>query len=38
MAEPRLIMLDEPMAGVNPALTQSLLEHVKVAARPKAAR
>ncbi len=29
MAEPRLIMLDEPMAGVNPALTQSLLEHVK---------
>ena len=22
-------MLDEPMAGVNPALTQSLLEHVK---------
>ncbi len=29
MAEPRLIMLDEPMAGVNPALTQSLLGHVK---------
>jgi neutral amino acid transport system ATP-binding protein len=29
MADPRLIMLDEPMAGVNPALTQSLLEHVK---------
>ncbi|HKX75621.1 MAG TPA: ABC transporter ATP-binding protein [Acidimicrobiia bacterium] len=29
MAEPRLVMLDEPMAGVNPALTQSLLEHVK---------
>jgi ABC-type branched-subunit amino acid transport system ATPase component len=26
---PRLIMLDEPMAGVNPALTQSLLGHVK---------
>ena len=22
-------MLDEPMAGVNPALTQSLLGHVK---------
>ena len=21
-------MLDEPMAGVNPALTQSLLEHI----------
>ena len=29
MASPRLIMLDEPMAGVNPALTQSLLGHVK---------
>ena len=25
MADPQLIMLDEPMAGVNPALTQSLL-------------
>jgi branched-chain amino acid transport system ATP-binding protein len=29
MAEPRMVMLDEPMAGVNPALTQSLLGHVK---------
>jgi branched-chain amino acid transport system ATP-binding protein len=29
MADPTLVMLDEPMAGVNPALTQSLLEHVK---------
>lgn len=29
MVEPDLVMLDEPMAGVNPALTQSLLEHVK---------
>jgi neutral amino acid transport system ATP-binding protein len=29
MASPKLIMLDEPMAGVNPALTQSLLGHVK---------
>ena len=29
MAKPRMIMLDEPMAGVNPALTQSLLGHVK---------
>jgi len=28
MVEPRLIMLDEPMAGVNPALAQSLLTHV----------
>jgi branched-chain amino acid transport system ATP-binding protein len=29
MAEPEIIMLDEPMAGVNPALTQSLLGHVR---------
>ncbi len=29
MVRPRVIMLDEPMAGVNPALTQSLLGHVK---------
>jgi neutral amino acid transport system ATP-binding protein len=28
MSEPTLVMLDEPMAGVNPALTQSLLDHV----------
>ncbi len=28
MVQPALIMLDEPMAGVNPALTQSLLRHV----------
>ncbi|WP_298327713.1 ABC transporter ATP-binding protein [Haloactinopolyspora sp.] len=29
MAEPTMLMLDEPMAGVNPALTQSLLTHVR---------
>jgi branched-chain amino acid transport system ATP-binding protein len=28
MVAPDVIMLDEPMAGVNPALTQSLLEHI----------
>jgi branched-chain amino acid transport system ATP-binding protein len=28
MVEPELIMLDEPTAGVNPALTQSLLGHI----------
>lgn len=28
MVEPSLVMLDEPMAGVNPALTQRLLHHV----------
>ncbi|QAY71880.1 ABC transporter ATP-binding protein [Xylanimonas protaetiae] len=25
---PSLVLLDEPMAGVNPALTQSLLDHI----------
>lgn len=29
MSDPQVVMLDEPMAGVNPALTQSLLSHVK---------
>jgi branched-chain amino acid transport system ATP-binding protein len=29
MTRPELVMLDEPMAGVNPALTQSLLGHIK---------
>ncbi len=29
MVEPQLVMLDEPMAGVNPALVQSLLHHVR---------
>ncbi|MGV0718509.1 ABC transporter ATP-binding protein [Mycolicibacterium sp. XJ662] len=29
MTDPKVIMLDEPMAGVNPALTQNLLEHIK---------
>lgn len=29
MGKPQLVMLDEPMAGVNPALTQSLLEHIR---------
>ena len=28
MSQPSLVMLDEPMAGVNPALTQSLLDHI----------
>ncbi|MGV8967794.1 MAG: ABC transporter ATP-binding protein [Cellulomonas sp.] len=29
MSKPTMVMLDEPMAGVNPALTQSLLGHIK---------
>ncbi len=29
MVQPTMVMLDEPMAGVNPALKQSLLDHVK---------
>ena len=28
MAEPALLMLDEPMAGVNPVLREQLLEHI----------
>ncbi len=28
MSDPEIVMLDEPMAGVNPALTESLLEHI----------
>ncbi len=28
MASPRLILLDEPMAGVNPALREELLAHI----------
>ena len=29
MTRPTMVMLDEPMAGVNPALTQSLLGHIQ---------
>ncbi len=29
MTKPTMVMLDEPMAGVNPALTQSLLGHIQ---------
>lgn len=29
MVHPSMLMLDEPMAGVNPALTQSLLDHMR---------
>ncbi len=29
MTRPTAVMLDEPMAGVNPALTQSLLGHIQ---------
>ena len=29
MVQPRLVMLDEPMAGVNPVLKQSLLDHIR---------
>jgi branched-chain amino acid transport system ATP-binding protein len=28
LAKPRLILLDEPMAGVNPALVQEIAEHL----------
>jgi branched-chain amino acid transport system ATP-binding protein len=29
MTGPQMVMLDEPMAGVNPALKQSLNQHIK---------
>jgi neutral amino acid transport system ATP-binding protein len=29
MVEPRLVLLDEPMAGINPSLGHRLLEHVQ---------
>lgn len=29
MADPRFLMLDEPMAGVNPRLRRSLLDHIR---------
>ena len=29
MTDPKLVMLDEPMAGVNPALKQSLNDHIR---------
>ena len=29
MAEPRMIMFDEPTAGVNPALKESILDHIR---------
>lgn len=29
MVRPKMVMLDEPMAGVNPALVESLLEHIR---------
>lgn len=28
MADPKILLLDEPMAGVNPTLTRSLQEHI----------
>jgi neutral amino acid transport system ATP-binding protein len=31
MAEPQMVMLDEPMAGVNPALGLQLLDHMREA-------
>jgi neutral amino acid transport system ATP-binding protein len=29
MARPKLVLLDEPFAGVNPTLTKELLLHIK---------
>ena len=38
MAEPKLIMLDEPAAGVNPTLARNLGEHILRGSRPAASR
>jgi branched-chain amino acid transport system ATP-binding protein len=35
MAEPRMVLLDEPMAGVNPSLRVRLLEHVAALRRER---
>ena len=32
MTEPRLVLLDEPMAGINPTLGAQLLDHIAAAA------
>jgi branched-chain amino acid transport system ATP-binding protein len=29
MVEPRLVLLDEPMAGINPTLGARLLDHIR---------
>jgi branched-chain amino acid transport system ATP-binding protein len=33
MAEPKLLLLDEPMAGINPTLGRRLLEHIQMLRR-----
>ena len=35
MTEPRLVLLDEPMAGVSPALRVELLEHILAVRRDR---
>ena len=35
MTEPRLVLLDEPMAGVSPALRVELLEHILAVRRER---
>jgi neutral amino acid transport system ATP-binding protein len=35
MAEPRLLMLDEPMAGINPTLGRRLLDHMQTLRRER---
>ena len=35
MADPRLLMLDEPMAGINPSLGRRLLDHMQTLRRER---
>jgi branched-chain amino acid transport system ATP-binding protein len=35
MARPRLLMLDEPMAGINPTLGRRLLDHMQALRRDR---
>jgi len=36
MSDPRIILLDEPGAGVNPTLLRSLMETIRALRRPGA--